>query len=295
MQIELEHVQTEDGITLHGALRRPASVTELASGADLVIMHHGVGGNFYNPHFFDPMADCLLQSGSAVLRVNNRGHDLAYNSPAGRLGAAFESVDDCRKDWKAWLDHATSLGFERIALWGHSLGAVKTIYFLATGEDSRVPWAIATSPPQFSYSDYVARPDGHLFLAYFDKAKQLVAEGQPDAVFPVTIPTTVLLAAKTYLDKYGPEERFDIVNHLPNVRVPILVTIGTKEGTGPESPDRFSFLGLADQIQRLADQQDNLSFAHIDGADHFYTGVTDQLWSTISSWLTSRASLAPAR
>ena len=228
MNIELERVQTEDGILLHGALRRPTSGEAPQIGSDVVIMHHGVGGNFYNPHFFDAMGDRLLAAGCAVLRVNNRGHDLAYNSPSGRLGAAFESVDDCRKDWQAWIDHAASLGFQRIALWGHSLGAVKTIYFLANGGDPRVSWAIATSPPQFSYSDYVSRPDGHLFTAYFDEAKRLVAAGQPDAVFPVTIPTTVLLAAKTYLDKYGPEERFDIIKHLPNVRVPMLVTIGTR-------------------------------------------------------------------
>src|SRR5687767_4051764 len=98
MKIDLEQVQTEDGITLHGALRRPEPRGATPGGVDLVIMHHGVGGNFYNLHFFDPMGDRLLQAGYAVLRANNRGHDLAYNSPAGRLGAAFESVDDCRKD-----------------------------------------------------------------------------------------------------------------------------------------------------------------------------------------------------
>jgi len=295
MQIELERIQTEDDMFLHGALRRPAVGAASQLGADVVIMHHGVGGNFYNPHFFDPLGDHLLDAGCAILRVNNRGHDLAYNSPKGRLGAAFESVDDCRKDWKAWIDHAVSLGFQRIALWGHSLGAVKTIYFLATDGDPRVVWAIATSPPQFSYSDYVSRPDGHLFTAYFDEAKRLVAEGKPDSVFPVTIPTNVLLAAKTYLDKYGPEERFDIVKLLPDVRVPILVTIGAKEGEGPESPDRFSFLDLADRISGLARTQDNLTFSHIKGADHFYTGVTDDLWGAIHSWLTSRASMAAAR
>jgi pimeloyl-ACP methyl ester carboxylesterase len=295
MNIELERVQTEDGILLHGALRRPSTGTSSRAGADVVILHHGVGGNFYNEHFFDPMGDCLLEGGCAVLRVNNRGHDLAYNSPAGRLGAAFESVDDCRKDWQAWINHAASLGFQRIALWGHSLGAVKTIYFLATEGDSRVVWAIATSPPQFSYSDYVSRPDGRLFTAYFDEARRLVAAGQPDAVFPVTIPTNVLLAAKTYLDKYGPEERFDIIKHLPNVRVPMLITIGAKEGAGPESPDRFSFLGLAQRVEELARTQANLSFEHIQGADHFYTGVTDQLWSAIDKWLATRMSAAAAR
>ena len=295
MRIDLEQVRTEDDVLLHGALRRPEGGPSSSAPADVVIMHHGVGGNFYNQHFFDPLGDRLLDAGCAILRVNNRGHDLAYNSPKGRLGAAFESVDDCLKDWKSWIDHAASLGFKRIALWGHSLGAVKSIYFLASGGDPRVAWAIATSPPQFSYSDYVSRPDGHLFTAYFDEAKRLVAEGKPDAVFPVTIPTNVILAAKTYLDKYGPEERFDIAKLLPNVRVPILVTIGAKEGAGPESPDRFSFLGLADQIGTLAQNQDNVSFSHIQGADHFYSGVTDDLWRAIDSWLTGRATMAAAR
>src|SRR5262245_10701786 len=53
MQIELERVQTGDGITLHGALRRPDAAGASTNGADLVILHHGVGGNFYNLHFFD--------------------------------------------------------------------------------------------------------------------------------------------------------------------------------------------------------------------------------------------------
>lgn len=292
MQIDLERVQTEDGVLLHGALRRPSAASPPA--AEVMIMHHGVGGNFYNQHFFDTLGDRLLEAGIAVLRVNNRGHDLAYNSPAGRLGAAFEAVDDCRKDWQAWIDHAASLGFHRIALWGHSLGAVKTIYYLASGGDPRVVWAIATSPPQFSYSDYMSRPDAHLFKAYYDEARRLVDAGQPEAVFPVTIPTSVLLTAKTYLDKYGPEERFDIVKHLPNVRVPMLVTIGTKEGAGPESPDRFSFLGLADRVHALSNQHPRLSFAHIQDADHFYTGVTDRLWGAIDQWILTSATMSAA-
>ena len=41
-------------------------------------MHHGVGGNFYNPSL-DAVGDRLLAEGVAVLRVNNRGHDIAYN------------------------------------------------------------------------------------------------------------------------------------------------------------------------------------------------------------------------
>ena len=103
-----------------------------------MILHHGVGGNFYNPGFIDRMADQFLERGCAVLRVNNRGHDLAYNSPAGRLGSAFETVDDCRHDWTAWTDLAAKREYGRIGVWGHSLGAVKTIYSLAVQGDERI-------------------------------------------------------------------------------------------------------------------------------------------------------------
>ena len=285
MQVDLVRCQTPDGLRLEGALRMPANGIS-AADADVVILHHGVGGNFYNAHFFEVMTERLLDLGYAVLRVNNRGHDLAYNSPVGRLGAAFESVDDCRVDFTAWLDLAAEKGLTRAALWGHSLGAVKTIYFLASQGDPRVQWAIATSPPQFSYSDYMSRPDSHLFKAYFDEATRLAESGHPDAVFPVTIPTNVILAAKTYLDKYGPEERFDIVKLLPSVNIPVLLTIGTNEGATMESPDRFSFLGLAGQVTSLAAKRPSLTFEHIAGADHFYTGVTDDLWAAVNRWRT---------
>ena len=50
------------------------SVPPLA--VDVVILHHGVGGNFYSPGMFEQYSDALLEQGCAVLRVNNRGHDL---------------------------------------------------------------------------------------------------------------------------------------------------------------------------------------------------------------------------
>src|SRR5581483_7777117 len=124
MQADLVSVETSDGVRLDGALRRPARATEPQLGLDLVICHHGLGGNFYGASFFQGAGDRLLADGCAVLRVNSRGHDQLFNSPRGRLGGACEIVDDCRLDWKAWLDFAEQAGFRRIAIWGHSLGAV---------------------------------------------------------------------------------------------------------------------------------------------------------------------------
>src|SRR5436305_2079702 len=83
----------------------------------------GFRGNFYAPSFFGQVQETFASLGVAALRVNNRGHDLAYNSARGRAGAAYEVLDDSRYDWRAWLDYAESQGWRRVLLWGHSLGA----------------------------------------------------------------------------------------------------------------------------------------------------------------------------
>src|SRR5438094_295145 len=86
MNVELVRVVTNDGVRLEGSLRLAESPETERLPVDVVIFHHGVGGNFYNQTFFEKMSDAFLALGCAVLRVNNRGHDLAFNSPAGRLG-----------------------------------------------------------------------------------------------------------------------------------------------------------------------------------------------------------------
>jgi dienelactone hydrolase len=231
------------------------------------------------------MSAAFLDLGCAVMRVNNRGHDLAFNNPAGRLGAAFETVDDCRLDWAAWTDLAEARGFSKIGLWGQSLGAVKTIYALAVQPDPRVARAITTSPPRFSHSAYRAREDGAAFLAYYDRAQRLVDAGDPDSLFAADLPTSLIATARTYVDKYGPAERYDILKYLPDVQTPLLVTIGGEEGIYPDKADRFAFGGLAEKVEALASDLPNVTFELIPGADHAYTNRTDQLWTTVERWL----------
>lgn len=292
MQVHLVRVRTDDGLRLEGTLSRPATPrSDLPF--DVAVLHHGVGGNFYNQNFFEAMTEQLLASGCAVLRVNNRGHDLMYNSPIGRLGAAYESVDDCRRDWRAWNDFAEAQGYRRICVWGHSLGAVKSIYWAANQQDPRVTRLIAVSPPRFSYGTYQGMDGAGRFQAYYQRAKALVEAGEPEALMAVDIPTSVVLAAKTYVDKYGPQERYDILAHVPKVGVPLLVTVGGEEGKGPDAPDWFSFGGLAGLLAELAARQSNLRFEVVPGADHGYNGKATELWAVVSDWLSKELAPVP--
>jgi pimeloyl-ACP methyl ester carboxylesterase len=271
MQVELVHVTTSDQVPLDGYLRTASS----AGPIDLVICHHGVGSKFYTPSFFDRVGDQLLARGCAVLRVNNRGHDDAFLVGQRAFGAAYEIVDECRSDITAWLDFAEAHGFKRIALWGHSLGAVKTIYFLSVQDDARVMCAAASSPPRFSLPLY-----GEAIKPALQRAQAFVEAGLPLALVDAQVPTPRSFTARTYVDKYGPDARYDYLAHLPQVRKPLLLTVGSLEAGTP------AFTGLVQDGADYAARWPNVDFEVIDGADHAYTDRTEQLWSSLEGWLT---------
>ena len=285
MSPELVSVQTADGVTLHGTFQRPEAGLGPRLGLDCVILHHGAGGNFYNfSRAFEIIESGLLAQGCAVLRVNSRGHDLLFNSPIGPLGAAFETVDNCRLDFKAWIDFAEASGFRSIVPWGHSLGAVKTIYYMAMAPDARVPCAVAVSPPRFSYSSFLAKEGAAAFERDYDHAVQLVSGGEPDGLFAIGEPIRSIMSARTYIDKYGPEERYDILKFLPQVAVPTLVTVGNESTEGPGHPHWFPFHGLAEKIAAIATDTPRLTFVHIPEADHSYGAKAEDLWSAARVW-----------
>jgi pimeloyl-ACP methyl ester carboxylesterase len=273
MQVELVHTTTSDQIPLDGYLRVPSATTERGP-IDLVICHHGVGSKFYTPSFFDRVGDELLALGCAVLRVNNRGHDDAFLVGERPFGAAYEIIDDCRSDITAWLDFAETRGFGRVALWGHSLGAVKTIYFLSVQDDARIACAIASSPPRFAYALH-----GTPMQSAIQRAQELVSSGRGLDLIEATVPVKRRFAAQTYLDKYGPDDRYDYMAHLPRVRKPLLLTVGGLE------VDNVSFTGLVQEGATFSARWSNVQFAAIDGADHGYTDRTSELWSAVEGWL----------
>jgi hypothetical protein len=53
-----------------------------------------------------------------------------------------KSVDH---QYSPWLDFAERGGYRNVARWGHSLGAVKTIYYLAQVPEQRAACAITAS------------------------------------------------------------------------------------------------------------------------------------------------------
>ena len=284
MMVDLVHITTRDGVRLDGTWRKPPVERASQLGVDVVILHHGVAGNFYSPGMFEQYSDALLERGCAVLRVNNRGHDPMSRAVVGegvkRLGAAYEHMEDCTYDWAAWVDFAHAAGYQRIGLWGHSLGATKSIYYMATQRDPRVQCVVAGSPPRFSYSTFVTLEGGEEFKRMAAQAQQHIDRGHPEALIDTVYPVPLLVTAEVFMEKYGPEEQYDILRYVPNVQCPLLVMVGTAE-----AQTMMAFQGLPPLLEKLAGAMDNVTFAAIPGADHAYSHQRDYVWGVVSRWL----------
>lgn len=291
MSGEIVSVRASDGVRLDGMFRKPEASGGNGMPVDVMLLHHGVGGNFYGSSPFESFSPWLLENGCATLRVNNRGHDAVSNAVRDGVrtpfGAAYEIIDDARMDWNAWLDHAEAQGYERIGVWGHSLGAVKSIYHAAVERDPRVTCVIAGSPPRFSYSHYAGveswgdiEDAGKRFAETAALAMSYVEKGEPEQLIKVEFPVPLLVSAGTYIDKYGPAELYDVVTRIPEVTAPLFCVIGTAEPL-----EQFPFWGLPEEMQRLHGEVENFTFAYVEGANHSYSEHRGEVWDVTEAWL----------
>jgi alpha-beta hydrolase superfamily lysophospholipase len=296
MKVELVDVTTDDGLVLSGAFLEPVGEDGSAElGIDIAIMMHGNSSNFYQP-FYTYFAEQLASRGCATLRVNSRGHDVIGRATGGQsrvsqleafhdefatyYGTALESLADCPRDWRAWIGWAWDRGYRDVLIWGHSRGAVKTAYFMGTGGDDRVKAAILASPPWFSYSRWMRSPQAGLFTEHLAEARRWVEEGKPNQLIWVKVPMEYISGAANYLDKYGPDEKYNVMTHAANIAVPVLAITGTEEVAR-----RFAFDGLDEAFADVHRRTPNLTPVSVPGADHLYTGRQAHVLAEVVRWL----------
>lgn len=281
MLVDLVQTTTRDGIRLDGMFQ-PAQVPP-SLPVDAFCLVHGTGGNFYSSSLFEAIGQRLLQLGCGVLRVNTRGHDgmsTAVTAKGGlRQGAAYEVVDDCRHDLTAWLDWLRGNAGQRVGLIGHSLGAVKAIFTLAQ-EPLDLAALIAISPPRLSYSWFCSSPEGKDFRQTYQRAEALVHAGEPTALLEVKLPLPFIITAAGYVEKYGPDERYNYLKYLPSLRQRALVTFGSIE-----VENNMAFRSAPDAVAELARKHTNLAVTTVAGADHYYTNGRAALVEQVERWL----------
>ena len=263
---------TPDSVDLDGLLFRP---TEIRNSESAILMVHGVGWNFYRG-LMKKMAERLANRGFTTLSMNTRGHDWLARGGSGRdfVGAAFETIEESIFDLDGFIDYLEAKGFTRLALIGHSLGAVKVLKYQAEHQRPSVKTVVSVSSPDLSPGNLLGKAE--LSLDY-EAAEQLMKNGESESLIRGNFASDmdVYFSAQTIVNKYGPEGRGDARKFISRINVPTLITTGSEEKKISEYGKQLAELARSTVLTRT----------EIEGADHFYKGKEDQLELILYDWL----------
>ena len=123
-------------------------------------------------------------------------------------------------------------------------------------------------------------PESTQFWESMHVAQELVKAGRSDELFTSKYPFPLLITASAYIDKYGPKERYNLLNYADHLPCPALFTYGSKELVG----GGIAFAGMPEALMCLPNA-DRRNVKVIDGADHDYTATAADLADTVSAWL----------
>lgn len=277
----LVQTNTMDGVRLHGFM------TEPARSMHAWVLVHGVNSNFYSSELLIKLTQSLATDDTAVLLVNTRGHDiLSFNagSTPMRLGSQIESISAAELDLDAWAQFLTKEGFQKFSLLGHSLGALKSVYW-GLKNDDRLRMLVAVSPPRLNTEILLQDPSrGAVFAGHLKDAIDRCESGHPESVMKVRFPLPMWICASTYCDKYGSGDKYDYHAMANKLRVPTLWTFGQYEVERGSA----NFYKADSELQKLFSTspqvQSNHSVRVIPNADHSYRDSTGKLSDCIDRW-----------
>lgn len=283
MLVDLINVVNEDGLRLHGAFLAPENSASPPGPVDAVLLNHGSTGSFYTGATI-AMADDLRNQGYPCLSLNSNAHDTVwYNrSDTTYYGVGFEILDRSRLDIKAGIDHLAERGFRRIAILGHSMGAVRVCYYAAYEADERVATVIPVSPVRLSYTYMMNSEDAEEFQGIIQRADELEAQGKAQELMTVKYPIPQMFSAASYLDKHGPGERYNLVTLAPKIKAPVFALSGSLE-THSRLKD------MAQDLATAAVNSPRAEYKIIEGGDHSLNNRREEAAAAVLGWLASLA------
>ena len=283
MLADLVEVTTADGIPLSGAYFAPAGQDNVLP-VDAFLFFHGDGGHFYRSMYLR-MGQRLAARGLAFLSANRRGHDLVSNGAQGGplAGYAFETVDESRVDYVAWLGLLRERGHRRIAIGGHSGGAVRAVYAQATERFSDVVGVIPVSPGEYDHETIVAL-HGEDFSSPFRESERHLAEGRPGTFLRPGVPFGAIWTARTYADCFHRDNRYSVRARAAETGCPTRFIFGSEECAG--GSQELPICGAA-RSGLEASGHPNVEVNVIEGANHGYVDREAELTEMIYSYLQS--------
>jgi pimeloyl-ACP methyl ester carboxylesterase len=268
MRTELISIET-DTTPLDGAFHWPENRPARAG----VLLFHGNTMNFYIGalRWLPPV---LTRLGFACLAFNRRGHDiLSVRNSRTPEGGAFQLTREGIEDNNLAAAWMAARGFPAPIVIGHSNGGMLGVVHTAAHPET--PALVLLSAHRGMSGEATLRAQqalaGDDYAATMAKAQRLVAEGRGKEL--ITVPHWwYVLSAESYVDRFTTmPDTFELA---PTIICPVLYVRGTLEPT-----EAYPAEGYQARAGGPCD------VAHIEGGDHFYNGVEDEVCRVVAEWL----------
>jgi pimeloyl-ACP methyl ester carboxylesterase len=268
VRTQMVRLQTTDGITLTGVLRRPHTARNNAG----VVMIHGYSGNFYSG-IMAFLPEALSDCGFATLAVNMRDHD---RSPKKNR------FEDNRYDIAVAVDEMARLGYNPIFLFGHSMGTNRVLYYFATTKDSRIKGVLLTGPPGNLFEWNISIFGLEAASQVLAQAQDLVARGKGDQWMLINLGPLgkALYTANHVVSLRGPKTVSDPYKNISRIFKPILIVHGLA--------DRLANPDVTDRLLKSATPGIQVTVVKIPGANHGFSGHQQDLVNAVNQWLVDR-------
>ncbi|MCX6998431.1 MAG: alpha/beta fold hydrolase [Kiritimatiellaeota bacterium] len=241
----------------------------------LLIIVHGLGGNFYRSTLKKAWLRQGPRHGFDVLSFNNRGADRQV---------ANERFGDCLADLDAALRCGRRLGYRRFILLGHSTGCQKITYYQARRQPADVAVLVLVAPVD---DLAVCRRDlGPRYAYWLRRARGLVRQGRGNTLLPMLYEK---FSARRFLSIADPRsieaQIFDYDGPLRSfraIRCPVLACLGTRE--------EFACRPVAEMgtILRQMTRAQAFHFFTVPGADHGFHSRDAPTVLRVLRWLRSQ-------
>jgi pimeloyl-ACP methyl ester carboxylesterase len=268
MSMKLIRTNTIDNVELQGML-----VENEPRAQNLVLHIHGTWGNFYGNHFIDYFGREYPLIGYSFLSANTRGHD---------DGSISEKFSDCLLDIGQWVTYARERNYKRIILQGHSLGALKAVYFMNNQGDPSIKKLILLSP--FDSIAFYCKGNLKARERILSITKN-VMKVSPSEIVPKEVWSTWLISAGTLYDILKEDTVYDVFpfrngnltgSLLSRIDIPVLAAIGGDDFAAyPNPKTEYEELSMLPSVNSI----------FISGAPHNFAGFEDQLLKSILEWL----------
>ena len=128
------------------------------------------------------------------------------------------------------------------------------------------------------FVERIIGPQSAAFVESMLTAQQMADRGESNMLFQAKFPVPIVISAATYLDKYGPRSRYDILQFAPRVLCPVLFVYGGDELEN----GGIAFAGLPKAITELS-WSSPPPIEIIPEANHFYADRFDELSTILQS------------